>query len=254
MKYAFITGEEGNYPIDTMCGWAKVSRSGYYEWRGRGPSTSQVRRRQLATLVAWSFEDSDATYGYRRVHAHLARLGYPSHPETIRGLMRELGLVACQPRPWPPTTTVAGDTCSTPDLVKRDFTCDTPATKLVGDITYIRTWEGWLYLATVLDCHTKQVVGYAMADHLRTSLIMDALTLASQRITIRRDITIFHSDRGCQYTSQEFADFTDSLGIRRSLGRTGTCYDNAWAESFNGTLKNERVNRNRISHPGTRPH
>jgi len=138
---------------------------------------------------------------------------------------------------------VAGDACSTPDLLARDFTCDAPATKLVGDITYIRTWEGWLYLATVLDCHTKQVVGYAMADHLRTSLIMDALTLASQRIDFRPGITIFHSDRGCRYTSQEFADFTDNLGIRRSLGRTGTCYDNAWAESFNGTLKNERVNR-----------
>ena len=243
VKFAFITGEEGNYPIDKMCGWAKVSRSGFYEWRGRGPSSSQVRRRQLATLVSWSFEDSDGTYGYRRIHAHLARLGHPTHPETIRVLMRELGLVACQPRPWRPTTTIAGDASSTPNLVARDFTCDTPATKLVGDITYIRTWEGWLYLATVLDCHTKQVVGYAMADHLRTSLIIDALNLASQRITIRPGITIFHSDRGCQYTSQEFADTTDELGIRRSLGRTGTCYDNAWAESFNGTLKNERVNR-----------
>ena len=230
MKYAFICGEEGNYPVHSMCRWAKVSRSGYYEWRGRGPSRTELRRRQLAALVAWSFEDSDGTYGYRRighVDAHLARLGQYTDPETIRVLMRELGLVACQPRPWRPTTTIAGDTSDTPDLLKRDFTCDTPATKLVGDITYIRTWEGWLYLATVLDCHTKQVVGYAMADHLRTSLITDALTLASQRIDIRRDVTIFHSDRGCPYTSQEFADFAKKLGLRRSLGRTGTCYDNA---------------------------
>ena len=160
--------------------------------------------------------------------------------------MREQGLVACQPRPWRPTTTIAGDTSTTPDMLERDFTCDTPARKLVGDITYIRTWEGWLYLATVLDCHTKQVVGYAMADHLRTSLITDALILASQRIEIRRDVTIFHSDRGCQYLPIHvagIADFTKELGLRRSLGRTGTCYDNAWAESFNGTLKNERVNR-----------
>jgi len=243
VKYAFICSEEGNYPIEKMCRWARVSRSGYYEWRGRGPSASLLRRRRLSALVQWSFTDSDGTYGYRRVHAHLARLGEPADPETIRLLMRELGLVACQPRPWRPTTTVAGDAASTPDLVLRDFTCPTPATKLVGDITYIRTWEGWLYLATVLDCHTKQVVGYAMADHLRTSLIIDALTMASRKITIRTGITIFHSDRGCQYTSQEFADVADSLGILRSLGRTGTCYDNAWAESFNGTLKNERVNR-----------
>ena len=158
-----------------------------------------MRRRQLAALVAWSFQDSDATDGYRRIHAHLARLGQHTDPETIRLLKRELGLVARQPRPWRPTTTIARDTCDTPDLLKRDFTCDTPATKLVGYITYIRTWEGWPYVATVLDCHTKQVVGYAMADHLRTSLIIDALTVAATRIDIRRDVTIFHSDRGCQY-------------------------------------------------------
>ncbi|MDQ2789637.1 MAG: IS3 family transposase [Actinomycetota bacterium] len=122
VKYAFICGEEGNYPIDKMCVWAKVSRSGYYEWRGRVPSASELRRRQLSALVAWSFKDSDGTYGYRRVHAHLARLGRHADPETIRLLMRDLGLVACQPRPWRPTTTVAGDAASTPDLVRRDFT------------------------------------------------------------------------------------------------------------------------------------
>ena len=157
--------------------------------------------------------------------------------------MRELGLIACQPRPWRPTTTVAGDTVTTPDRLRRDFTATAPGTKLVGDITYIKTWQGWLYLATVLDCHTKKVVGYAMVDHLRTSLVTDALAMAARTVTIRPGITIFHSDRGCQYTSQEFADVTDKLQILRSLGRTGTCYDNAWAESFNGTLKVERVNR-----------
>jgi len=109
VKYAFICSEEGNYPIEKMCRWAKVSRSGYYAWHGRCPSPSQVRRRALAVLVSWCFEDSDGTYGYRRVHAALARLGQPADPETIRALMRELGLVACQPRPWRPTTTVAGD-------------------------------------------------------------------------------------------------------------------------------------------------
>ena len=146
MKYAFISGEEGHYPIHKMCHWANVSRSGYYDWRGRGPSRTALRRRRLAELVTWSFHDSDGTYGYRRVHAHLARLGQHTDPETIRALMREQGLVACQPRPWRPTTTTAGDASATPDLLKRDFTSDTPATKLVGDITYIRTWEGWLYL------------------------------------------------------------------------------------------------------------
>lgn len=243
MKYAFIEGEEGCYTIVNMCRWAKVSRSGYYEWRGRAPSSSEVRRDRLAVLVKWSFDGSDGTYGYRRVQADLARHRVFADDETIRLIMRELGLVACQPRPWRPTTTVAGDAATTPDLLRRDFTASEPGTKLVGDITYVRTWQGWLYLATVLDCCTKKVVGYAMAEHMRTSLVTDALTMAAGNITIRPGITIFHSDRGCQYTSQEFADVADRLQLRRSLGRTGTCYDNAWAESFNGTLKVERVNR-----------
>jgi putative transposase len=98
-------------------------------------------------------------------------------------------------------------------------------------------------LATVLDCFSKKVVGYAMAEHMRTSLITDALEMASANIEFVPGVTVFHSDRGCQYTSQEFAVFADALGVRRSLGRTGICYDNAWAESFNGTLKVERVNR-----------
>ena len=119
------------------------------------------------------------------------------------------------------------------------------------DITYIPTWEGWLFLATVLDCFSKKVVGYAMAEHMRTSLVTDALQMAANNVTFTSGETIFHSDRGTQYLSAEFASITASLGVRRSVGRTGCCYDNAWAESFNGTLKNERVHR--TSYP-TREH
>ena len=242
-KYAFIAGGEGTYPVMKMCSWARVSRSGYDEWRDRGPSATAVRREQLAVVIEFLFEHSDGTYGYRRMHADLARRGHAVDPETVRGIMRDLGLVPCQPRPFRPVTTVAGDAASTPDLLNRDFTAGAPARKLVGDITYIPTWEGWLYLATVLDCFSKKVVGYAMAGHMRTSLVVDALTMASANLGIIPGVTVFHSDRGCQYTSQEFADYTDAVGVRRSLGRTGICYDNAWAESFNGTLKVERVNR-----------
>lgn len=226
-----------------MCRWAKVSRSGYYEWRDRAPSATAVRRERLAVLVEFLFACSDSTYGYRRIHADLTRRGYLADPETVRRIMRELGLVPCQPRPFRPTTTVAGDAATTPDLLGRDFSADAPARKLVGDITYIPTWQGWLYLATVLDCFSKKVVGYAMADHMRTTLVTDALKMASTNIDFVPGVTVFHSDRGCQYTSQEFASFADTLGLRRSLGRTGICYDNAWAESFNGALKVERVNR-----------
>lgn len=242
-KYAFIAGEEGNYPIVLMCRWAKVSKSGFYEWRCRGLSATARRRATLGTLIKALFDASDGTYGYRRIHADLRRSGRWVDDETVRKIMRELDLVPCQPKPFRPTTTVAGDAAGTPDLVNRDFTAQAPGRKLVGDITYIPTWEGWLYLATVLDCFSKKVVGYAMADHMRTSLVIDALAMAARSITVHPGATIFHSDRGCQYTSQEFAVFTTDLGIRRSVGRTGVCYDNAWAESFNGTLKVERVNR-----------
>lgn len=242
-KYAFIASEEGNYPVIKMCAWAKVSRSGFYEWAGRGTSDRDRRRADLTVLVRHSFKASDSTYGYRRVHADLVDWGHEVDPETVRSIMRAEGLVTCQPRPFRPTTTIAGDAHDTPDLVKRDFTATEPATKLVGDITFIPTWEGWVYLATVLDCFSKKVVGYAMAQHMRTELVTDALAMAARNGSIRAGVTVFHSDRGTQYTSQEFAEYADELGITRSVGRTGSCFDNAWAESFNGTLKNERVNR-----------
>jgi len=134
VKYTFINGEEGCYPVSSMCRWATVSRSGYYEWRDRGPSATTVRRRDLEVLIRWSFDRSDGTYGYRRVHADLARRGEHADPDTIRQVMRDLDLIACQPRPWRPVTTIAGATATTPDLLGRDFTATAPATKLVGDI------------------------------------------------------------------------------------------------------------------------
>jgi transposase InsO family protein len=136
---------------------------------------------------------------------------------------------------------VAGDAAGVPDLVGRDFTASVPGTKLVGDITYLKTWEGWLYLATVIDCATKACIGYAMADHMRTSLVVDALKVAADSYDIRG--AIFHSDRGTQYMSDEFAATAETMGLRRSVGRTGVCYDNALAESFNAAVKVERVNR-----------
>ncbi|AND17306.1 hypothetical protein A6122_2184 [Rathayibacter tritici] len=157
--------------------------------------------------------------------------------------MRAAGLEPCQPKPWRPVTTTPGDPTDIPDLVKRDFTTNRPGCKWVGDITYIRTWEGWVYLATVLDCYSKKVVGYALADHMRTELVSEALEMAARNQPNRAAKTIFHSDRGSVYTSADFGKLAKKLDIRQSMGRTGVCWDNAWAESFNGTLKNERCNR-----------
>lgn len=244
-KYAFIDAEYAAAAAPTigrMCRWLQVSRSGYYEWLHRPASAAAQRRQLLKVKIKALFDASDRSYGYRRRHQALVRGGEQVGPELVRELMRQLGLVACQPRPWR-TTTLRGEGHSTAsDLVGRDFTAETPGSKLVGDITYIRTWAGWLYLATVIDCFNKEVIGYAMADHMRTSLVADAVGMAARNHSLAAGC-IFHSDRGTQYTSTEFSAKLAVLHMRQSLGRTGCCYDNALAESFFAALKNERVHR-----------
>src|SRR3981189_912707 len=157
--------------------------------------------------------------------------------------MRELGLEPCQPRPWRFSLTEGdGQEHAIPDLVGRDFTAGAPGVKMVGDITYIPTWEGWLYLATVIDCHTKAVIGWAMDDNYKTGLIETAINMAARNHGLTAG-AIFHSDRGSNYKSAQFAATLKKLRLRQSVGRTGICYDNAMAESFFAALKNERVHR-----------
>jgi putative transposase len=249
-KYEFIDAEyaaaaAGTGPAPTltqMCGWLRVSRSGFYDWRSRPESATARRRNDLKLLIAKAFTDSDGTYGYRRVAAQLARWGVAAGLELVRAIMRELGLVPCQPRPWRPVTTQQGAAGPIPDLVGRDFSSSVPGAKMVGDITYIPTWEGWLFLATVIDCATRKVVGWAMADNYRTPLISAAIEMAARNLCMP-DGAVFHSDRGSNYMSAEFAAVLDGLGIRQSAGRTGSCFDNALAESFNAAVKVERVHR-----------
>lgn len=247
--YEFIDAEkdtvddsgERRFTIAKLCAWLGVSKSGFYEWRSRPESATARRRAYLGELIKKIFADSDETYGHRRVHAQLERQGERCTLELVRGIMRELGLEPCQPRPWRLGLTEASATLL-PDLVGRDFTATAPGEKMVGDITYIPTWEGWVYLATVIDCHTKSVIGWAMDDNYQTELIEKAIRMAVRNYNIKRG-AIFHSDRGSNYTSSGFAGTLRSFGIRQSVGRTGSCYDNAMAESFFGTLKNERVHR-----------
>jgi putative transposase len=230
------------YTITKMCGWLGVSTSGFYEWRDRVESATAKRRAQLGELVQKAFDDSNETYGHRRVHAQLLRWGQRCTSELVRRIMRDLGLVPCQPRPRRNLTQADAAAGPIPDLVNRDFSADAPGQKMVGDITCIPTWEGWLYLATVIDCHTKAVVGYATDDNYKTPLIEDAIRMAARNYPPESD-AIFHSDRGSNYTSARFADTLRALDIRQSVGRTGVCWDNAMAESFFGVLKNERVHR-----------
>jgi putative transposase len=233
--------EEYAYSVEFMCGRLDVSRSGYYDWRSRPESATAQRREELKLLIEKAFDMSDSTYGHRRIHAQLHRWGVAAGVELVRRLMRELGLLTCLPRPkrFNLTQAAAGQV---PDLVGRDFTADAPGKKFVGDITYIATGEGWLYLATVIDCCTKEVIGYAMDDHYQTPLISRAIRNAARNRNLSAG-AIFHSDRGSNYMSAEFGNTLDRFGLRRSSGRTGICFDNAMAESFFGALKNERVSR-----------
>jgi putative transposase len=250
-KYEFIDAEYASQPADKagnaptimqMCVWLGVSKSGYYDWRSRPESATAQRRRMLKLKISALFDANDQTYGYRRMHAALARGGEQASDDLVRRLMRELGLVPCQPRPRRRCLTEQAAAGPIPDLVNRDFTAAKPGEKMVGDITYIFTWEGWLYLATVIDCATRKVVGWAMADNYRTPLISEAVAMAARNLDLPEG-AIFHSDRGSNYTSAEFAGVLKGLKMRQSVGRTGICYDNALAESFNGILKVELVHR-----------
>ncbi|MGA5504984.1 IS3 family transposase [Streptomyces umbrinus] len=241
-KYEFIDVEADDFPVQQMYNWAGVSTSGFYHWRSRPLSATAKRRAELRAVILRVFSDSQETYGYRRVHAALQRMNLQAGAELVRALMRELGLVRCQSRLWRATTIADDAVPATPDLLARDFTADAPGRKLVSDITYVHTWAGFLYLATVIDCHTKAVVGWAMADHMKTSLISDALDMAARNIDLVEGC-IFHSDRGSQYTSRELRCKLRPLGLRAPVGRTGVWWDNAMAESFFGALKNELVHQ-----------
>lgn len=248
-KYEFIDAECAGPPVNSpapaivqMCRWLEVSKSGFHEWRKRPESAAAQRRELLKVKIEALFYANDETYGYRRMHQALARGGEQAGEELVRRLMRELGLEPCQPRPSRHSLTEQGPSGPIPDLVNRDFRAAEPGAKMAGDITYIQTWEGWVYLALVIDCATRMIIGWAMDDNYKTPLIIRAIRMAARNAELP-DGAVFHSDRGSNYTSKEFADELGQLGIRQSVGRTGICYGNAMAESVNGILKVELVHR-----------
>jgi len=237
-----IDAEKASYKIAWMCRLLGVPRSSFYAWRNRAETATAARRRELAAQVRRVFEAGRGAYGCRRVAAQLNRDGYRCSVGLAAGLMRELELRACQPRAYKRTTVRGQEPVTSPDLIARDFTAAAAGQRLVGDITYLKTGEGWLYLATVIDLATRMVTGWQLAEHMRTSLVTDALAMAITHGHVQPG-AIFHSDKGCQYTSAEFAQFCQANGIRTSTGRTGVCWDNAAAESFFGALKNEMYHR-----------
>ena len=222
----------------------QLPRSSFYAWRNRVETPTAARRRELAREVRRVFDEHDERFGCRRIAAQLNREGIDCSVGLVADLMRELGLKAVQPRAYKRTTVPGEEPVESPDLIDRDFdpASSAPGERLVGDITYLQTGEGWLYLATVIDLTTRMVVGWQMADHMRTSLVTDALQMGLDTGLVAEQ-AIFHSDRGTQYTSAEFARFCARHGVRTSVGRTGVCWDNAVAESFFAALKNEMYHR-----------
>jgi putative transposase len=244
-RCALIEAEKATYKIAWMCALLGVARSSFYAWRNRVETPSAARRRQLAEKIKQVFDESRQTFGCRRITRELNDAGHDCSVGLVAALMRELGLKAVQPRAYKRTTIAGEQPVPAPDLIGRDFAAGgTPGARLVGDITYLKTDQGWLYLATVIDLATRMVVGWQIAEHMRTSLVTDALQMALDARRVEPN-AIFHSDRGTQYTSAEFAGFCTNRDVRRSLGRTGVCWDNAVAEAFFAALKNDLYHRYR---------
>jgi putative transposase len=218
-----------------------VSPSGYYAWRKRGLSARARSNGELLEKIRQIHEESDGTYGAPRIHPELKAQGIEVSLNRVARVMREAGIQGVSRRKGTTTTKRGEDARPAPDLVDRDFTATGPDQLWVADITYVPTWAGFLYLAVVLDVWSRRIVGWAMATHLRTELVLDALHMA---IWERRpEAVIHHSDQGSQYTSLAFGGRCKELGVRPSMGSVGDCYDNALCESFFATLECELLNR-----------
>ena len=240
--YPFIEAEKaGRRNVKRACVLLKVSRAAYYAHRV-GPSRHEREDAELTGEIRAVHRESKGRYGVPMVHAQLRRQGRRHSRKRVARLMRQAGLRGRAPKRWRKTTIADPAAAARADLIRRDFTTDAAKinARWCGDITYIGTWEGWLYLATVIDIASRRVVGFALADHLRTELVADALANAVAARGPAAGV-IFHSDRGCQYTSGEFAQLADDHQVILSLGRTGQCWDNALAESFFAALKGELI-------------
>lgn len=234
-----MAAEKSNFTIARMARLLEVSRSGYYAWASRGPSKRAVRAERIEQKVSWFHGESDEVSGAPRILADLRADGEVISRKTVAKAMRNLGLQGICPRKWRTTTIIDHADAYPVDLAQRAWDTGELNRVWVGDITYLRTWEGWLYLATVIDAHSRRVIGWAIDDHMRTDLVETALRMA---ITLRGELptqVVFHTDRGTQYASTQITRFAAENGITRSMGNTGVCWDNAMAESFFATLKTE---------------
>lgn len=246
-RYRWVAARKAeNFPITAACKVAQVSPQAFYDWRraeAAGPSPAEVDEARLVNEIREIHAEFDDTYGEPRMTPELRDRGFVVNHKRVERLMRVHGIVGVYKPPKVRTTIPAEDAPPLPDLVGRLFDPGAPDVCWVGDVTYIPTGEGWLYLSSVLDLGSRRWLGYSMADHMRTELVADALAMAAGERAGATAGIVFHSDRGSQYLSGEYRGLVERLGMLQSVGRTGVCWDNAVAESAWSSLKRELVSR-----------
>jgi len=236
-----VKTNQAEHSVKRMCEVLGISRGGYYEWLKRPPSTRAQRDERLRARVRAIHGKSKKTYGSPRIHAELREEGERVSRKRVARIMREEKLQGVSRRRGYTVTTARGEEKPATDLVERSFVAAGPNELWVADITYVPTWSGFMYLAVVLDVWSRRVVGWAMENHLRTELVLDALEMAVEQR--RPDGVVHHSDHGCQYTSVAFSERCEAVGIIRSMGTVGDAYDNAMCESFFATMECELLDQ-----------
>ncbi len=246
MRYRFVEAEKARFPVSGLCRVLRVSRSGYYSWRKRPQSVRYRANRRLQVKIRALHRASRHNYGSPRIHDALRAGGEPCSKHRIARLMRQAGIRAKTVRKFKATTNSKHNHPVAENLLAQDFTATRPNQRWVSDITYIRTEEGWLYLAVVLDLYSRAIIGWAMDARMTAQLVRDALTMALWRRGTVNGV-LLHSDRGCQYACGDYQQALQDHGIVCSMSRKGNCYDNAAMESFFGTLKQELVHHERYA-------
>ena len=244
MRYRCIDRRRNQFPVRMMCRVLKVSRSGYYAWRTRPESQRAKIDRQLTREIRRIHIDSDGVYGAPKITAELKEEGHQCGKHKVARLMRKAGLKGCPKPPFKVTTQRDPSHPVADNLLDQDFTAEGPNQRWAADITYISTLQGWLYLAVVMDLYSRRIVGWSMNRWMNRHLALNALNMAIGQRCPGGDL-LHHSDRGSQYTSDDFREQLEKHNIHCSMSARGNCYDNAAVESFFGLLKRERVNRTR---------
>ena len=246
-RYVWVAASKAEgFPTTMACKVAEVSRQAFYDWKAReatGPTPRQLADGELVKQMREIHAEFNGTYGVPRMTVELANRGRPANHKRVERLMRANEIVGHHKAPKVRTTIPAEDNPPMPDLVGRGFAPGAPDVCWCGDITYIPTGKGWLYVASVIDLGSRRLIGYAMADHMRTELVADALRMAAGTRGGNTDGIIFHGDRGAQYMSGDYRQLVAELGMVQSVGRTGVCWDNSVAEAFWSSLKREVISR-----------